>query len=516
MTEPENQNDTPPVAETAVEQTIPVPEAEPVAMQPAEEENAPAMQPFVRTPVVQQKVQGDPAGEPLVGEAKGTLPLLAMPSALDAGLEAALNHLPENFERPQHWAEVLEVAENVASNGEFESALADQTRDWRRVVTHENKRLGAQSISTPSITGKEVSGDQAVMAWRSHSRASAGASVFFWGSGFSAKFNAMSNDRMYHLQRELASSRITAGRSTYGVALSQHMVYTAEGILQAARDTLFKSSLAPGVDLGDALRITDFHTLVWALAVAAFPHGFDIERSCIADPTTCNHTVRERLAVRRMQIVDQNAISDEQRAWMATLQDDKVTLEDLQNYQTKFTKAKTSEYTLQHDDGRTSVMGLRVPTINEFIRDGKLWIDDVNRATVQAIGETASFGERTRMMAELMQLANARQYSHWLEYLSFDGGKIVHHETLRRILTDDISAEDNLLVQFIDAVRQHNEKTAVSIIAINNFRCPACKKHQIVVKGHEGEEEQPATYVPVEAVSTFFGLMYQKLEMVPK
>lgn len=483
---------------------------------PAAETTVPALTPFVQTAVPKQRVQGDPPNEPLMSAAKNTLPLISMPSALDDTLSASQGHLPAAFERPELWASVLEDAEGVTTQGEFEQALQDPNANWERAVMHGDRRLSAQNISTPSIEGKGVSGDQALLAFRSHSRGSAGGSVYFWGSGVSGKFNAMPNERMYHLQREIASSRILLGRATYGMALSQHMVYTVEAIVQAAREMKYKSSLSPDIDIGDALRITDFHTLVWALAVSTFPQGFDIERGCVAEPTTCHHVVRERVAVRRMQIVNRSAISDEQRAFMALLQEDKSTLEDLAKYQTMFPTAPTGTYTLEHESGQTTTMHLGVPTLNQFIASGKLWCDEINRAVITAVGETASFAERNKIAKELTQVANARQFSHWVTKLELGGGYIDQEKDIRKILAEEVSSEDNLLSSFIKAVHDFNEKRAVAIIAVNNFKCPSCKKHQMVVEGHEGEEVQPATYVPVEAVSTFFALMYQKLEMAPR
>lgn len=500
-----------PVEAVAAEPAVAEPAAETSVI--SEDQAANTAAPYKAPSVPVQRVQGDPVNEPLVIAAKNDGPVVAFPSATEKVLDAAQDYLPENFDPDPRWGVTAEMAETTSSDGEFEGALSDGDRDWRRVMDHKGKRIGAQNLNTPSITGKEVAGDAALMAYRSHARSSAGASIQLWGSGITVKFNALANEALYHLSREIASSRITAGRSTYGVALSQHMVYTAEAMLDAAKTALFKSSLQGGVDLGDVIRVTDFSTMVWGLAVATFPHGFDIERACIADPGGCQHVVKERVMVRRMQVVDWTALSDEQRDWMSTLQDGKHTIDDVKPYQDKFARVRTRDYTIDHPNGGVTTITLKVPTLNEFISAGKLWIDDVNRATITAIGESASFAERNRMMGELMRVANARQYSHWVEAISFDGGKIIDPASIRRILAEEISGDDGQLTAFIKAVRDFSEKMATSVIAINNYKCPACGKHQMQAEGHEGQEEQPPIYVPVESVSTFFALMYQKLAL---
>lgn len=475
------------------------------------ESEAPAQPPYVAPAAPKQNIQGDPVNEPLVGPAKGNKIILAVPSADLKTMIAAQAHLPEGFDADLRWGTVMELADTVSTEGEFESSLADPTREWRRIIDHNGKRLTATNLTTPSIAGKEPTGDAALMAYRSHARSSAGAGIHLWGSGISIKFNALANEALYHISREIASSRITVGRATYGIALSQHMVYTAEVMLEAARAAKFKSSVHPDVDIGDVIRVTDFSTMVWGLAVATFPQGFDIERGCIADPGTCQHTVKERVAVRRMQVVDYSSISEEQRGWMATLQDNKLTAAELLPYQDKFTKARTRDYTINHGNDQTTTFTLKVPTMNEFISAGKLWVDDVNRATVASIGESASFGERNRMMEELMRVANARQYSHWVESISFDGGKVTDPSSIRRILAEEISGDDTQLTEFITAVRDFSDKMATSVIAINNFKCPSCHKYQMKAEGTTDEDTQPPVYVPVEVVSSFFALIFQRL-----
>lgn len=480
------------------------------------ETDAPSESVYVAPSIAPQNVQADPEREPIIVPAKGDGVLIPMPAALDAVLSAAQKHLPENFTPAPDWGVIAEMAEGSATDGEFESALSDPSRKWVRAVAHNGKRIGAQNLTMPSIQGKEVSGDQALLAYRTHTRSSAGGSICLWSSGISIKFNALTNDQLYDLSREIASSRLTAGRATYGIALSQHMVYTAEALLEAAKAAVFKSSLKQDSDIGDVIRLTDFNTMVWGMAVATFPHGFDISRACTAKPGSCQHVVRERVMVRRMELVDDTALSDEQRKWLADLQDGKHSSEDILPYQDMFAKARSREYTIKSSNGLDALFTLRVPTINEFIAAGKLWVDDVNRSVIRTIGETASFAKRNEAMEERMALANARQYSHWVESIAIDGGKIVDPDAIRRILVDEVSADSKQLQDFIEAVRDFSDRMAVSVVAIPNFKCPSCGKFQMEVAGHEGEEQQPPTYVPVEAVSTFFGLTYQKLAMASR
>lgn len=487
-----------------------------------EESKEPVYSKYTPPAIKPQNIVNDLATEPVVQASKYPAPSerksekdippteVAMPSSLDHVMNAASEELAENSTVDAQWLKNLEATNFTSADGEYESALSDPESTWSRFNQSENKRFGSTNLKAGSIEGREVAGDQALMAFRSFRKGSAGARVLFYNSGVALKFEKQDNTDLYQISREIFSSRINAGRSSYAKAMSQHMTYTADVILEAARSSLISSSCKEGVDIGDMIKITDFHTLVWGLAMATWPQGTEITRSCIASPNECHFITREHLNIHRMQLVRQSMLSDAQRAWLATLKDGRDTLEDLQKYQTQFAKLPTNRYSTIIDD-KEYVFNLKVPTINEFISSGKIWIDEIGAAVNRSIGQEASFADRNKMYSDLMFVATARQYSHWVESIEFSGGEVKEPDSIRMLLGAEISEDNDLMPFFIESVRDFNEKSTASVIAIPNFQCPECKKWQTTVEGSEEDAEQPTTYTPVETVGFFLSLMGQKL-----
>ena len=132
--------DAPVVADTVhVEAPVEAVAAEPAVAEPAaetsvisEDQAANTAAPYKAPSVPVQRVQGDPVNEPLVIAAKNDGPVVAFPSATEKVLDAAQDYLPENFDPDPRWGVTAEMAETTSSDGEFEGALSDDDRDWRR------------------------------------------------------------------------------------------------------------------------------------------------------------------------------------------------------------------------------------------------------------------------------------------------------------------------------------------------------------------------------------------------
>lgn len=467
-----------------------------------------------------QNAEGDPPNEKMLGVAKAEGGL-AMPSATTDIVEASDKLLHNTTEVDPTWASVLEASEASDTDGEMEAALADPNRQWERAVKHGQHRVGSRDLRNPTSDRQPLTGRAAVTAYRgSANNGSIGGQIVCWSSGLSLKFDPLSNSQRYKFHHALTSDRIRAGRSTFGQALSAHMVYSVEAVLEAAESVYSggNSSLRADVSLGDAILATDFQTLVWGLAQSTYPDGFDMARACIAQPSICNHVVYQRVAPRRMWLVDRTGVSDAQRAMLYDTPRMSMGPDELEKYRKASPRAHQKTVDVLREDGSAVTYVFRVPTLNQMISSGRMWIDEINAAVVGTIGEKASLKERNDMMMDLMRAAAARQYIHWVESIKFPGHEqvITKQEDIARVLEEGVSASDIDLNNFIQAVRNFYEEMTVATVVVSNFVCPACGKHQMRAEGTEAEDEQPPFYIPVEAMNTFFGLTYLHLVALAK
>lgn len=466
-------------------------------------------------PVPAQNVQPDPPKEPIVKETLQFDPEgVAMPSGISAAIDACEKVLPKKAEDDPltEWEQVIAEGDINGTEGEGEHALSEPDRKWERVITIDNNRLGSHARS-PQIVGVPT-GRDAVAAYRAKTRSSSGAVIVMYGSGFKIDFNPMDNSALWLLVREVHNKRDEYGRRSFGLAMTAQMVYTARAFLDAARKQTARTTLQSDVDLGDAIRVTDFQTLVWGLAQATFDDGIVINRSCMASPTLCNHVATELVLPRRMWLEDRTSLSDEQLRTLANARYGSQDLAALETYQTMFPKLRSREYDVVSSNGSSVKYKLRVPTLNQYIQSADEWINEVNAAVVATIGTQASLNERKAMVHDLCQTAAARQYAHWVESIDIDGTVVTKTEDIAAILGDVVSSDDVELASFFEAIRVHQEASITTLLVLPNWKCPSCGKHQMYTEGNTPEEQTAPLYTPVEAVNTFFGRTLRRLRRV--
>ena len=466
-------------------------------------------------PVTAQRVEAPLPNEPIITAGKGSFDPngVSMPSAIGSVLDAAdalMSPIEEGQEPSEHEA-VLLTAATTDTEGEGEDALADPSRDFRRIISSEGRRIGHRLHRLTSEVAATPA--NAVIAYRARTRNASGADAQLLASGVQIRFIPMDKSDLYRLTHAVHQSRIKMGRATFGIGLSAQMAYTAEAFLNEVRMHAKETSLQPGVDIGDAIRITDFQSLVWGLTAATFSDGFTLNRSCVASPNSCNHVATEHANIVRMMLHDRSSLSEEQLKFMAQIDSHRSSLADLEKYQTQFATLRTRDYEVTNSNGHTSIYTLRVPTMNEYIESSKAWIDEINAAVVRTIGEQASLKERNAMMESLARAAAARRYTHWVESIraSADDAPITDRRMIEAILGSAVSEDDVELENFLKAVFTHQEKTTVSLVVVPNWKCPKCQRHQMYTEGTNPEDEQAPLYTPVEAVNTFFGLTFPKL-----
>ena len=466
-------------------------------------------------PVKPQSVEGALPSEPIIVAGNGQFDPngVSIPSAIGSVLDAADELIPGLDEdgQPTPYEAVLMTAGTTDTEGEGEDAMADPKRDFRRIITSEGRRIGHRLHRLTSEVGATPA--NAVIAYRARTRRASGADAQLLASGVQIRFIPMDKTALYRLTHNVHQSRIKLGRATFGIGLSAQMAYTAEAFLNEARMHAKETSLQHGIDIGDAVRITDFQSLVWAMAAATFSDGFTLNRSCVASPGSCNHVATEHANIVRMMIHDRSSLSEEQLKFMAQIDSQRSTVQELESYQTKFTSLRTSDYEVVNSNGHSSIYTLRVPTLNEYIETSKAWVDEINASVVRTIGEQAALKERNSMMESLARAAAARRYTHWVQSIrtSPDDAPITDRRQIEAILGSVVSEDEVELESFFKAVFNHQEKTTVSLVVAPNWRCPNCNRFQMYTEGTTPEEEQVPLYTPVEAVNTFFGLTFPKL-----
>lgn len=443
--------------------------------------------------------------------------IVALPSTFGQAIEEAIAKMSALKQADDSlWATTLQSGMRQGHFGdELTPALSDTNALWTHAPQAEGGApLTGVSLSLPSGSGKNLTGERAVLTALSHFKMGSLFRAPLWASGVWITVKAPGEARLVEFARQVVSNKMTLGRSTYGMSFSNHMVYTAELFAELLAECEYNSTANEKIDLIDVISVHDVMTIVWALACAIYPNGFNYRRSCVNSPDKCNHVVEERINVARMLRVNQKKLTQAQLIFMGNKKNRSVSLEEIKKYQSDFASNFNHERVLTaHRTGQHMTVKYKVPTLREFLDTGDRWVTGISSAVVEALGADADFDKRNVYMQDLAKVSSSRQYLQWVESVSFDGSLITERDALESIFEIVVSADNDLREQFEEGVGAFSNATMVSLIGIPNYRCPACNGIQHQTEG-AGEDEDVPAIIPVEAISTFFALLYQKVSLI--
>lgn len=450
--------------------------------------------------------------------------IVALPPTVGSAMEAAFLHM-DSVKSPGEpkWLQALSASQKTLySEEEGAPSLSRQGAAWTQAPNVDNGTpLRGQQLLVSSDAGQILTGDRAVLAALSHFEMGTIFKTPLWNSGFWMSLRATGNVELLEFMRRFTQEKITLGRSTYGLAFSSHMVYTMEAFMELIESSYYNSSLPERpADLASVITIHDFMSLVWGLAAAVYPSGFNYRRSCIAEPSKCNHVVEERAAVPRMLWVDRGILSDEMVRHMRRDKKAGMTMEQITQYQQDLTLRVQSERIISDGKGHDVTVRFRVPTVRSAIDAGSVWVNSISRSVIDALGADSTVDGRNSYMADVAKATEARQHLHWVESITMNGAVINNRESLEKVFDTVFSANDALREDFTAKVVEFSNASAVTVLGIPNYKCPACQRHQHLVEGQDEEAlndlsaEDIPTIIPIEGVTTFFDLLLQKVELI--
>lgn len=442
--------------------------------------------------------------------------VVRLPPTFGEAIEEAIARMGQiSLKGEEKWATVLTKGRSLGyTPGEVTPALFDPEAMWNRIPLNDAKEpLVGHSLTLDAGSGKNIKGERAVLTVLSHM----GMGTLFrgplWNTGIWLTVKAPNETRLIEFARQIVDAKITMGRSTYGVSFSNHMVYTAELFMELLQECTYNSTANEKINLADIISVQDFMTIVWAIACSIYPNGFSYQRSCVSAPDKCHHVVEERINVARLQWVNQNALTADQLRFMSNKKNRSVSLEEIQKYQAQFAVNHGVSRDLVSKTGRKLSVQLKVPTMAEFINVGQRWVEGLSSMVINALGAEAGLDARNQYMTDLANATSSRQHLHWVYSLSVDTDVITDADAIEEIFANVISVDNDLREQFAQHVLDFTNKTMTTVIGIPNFTCPACGGQQHHTEG-EIEGEAPPAIIPLEAVSTFFDLQFQRISLI--
>lgn len=457
--------------------------------------------------------------EVFIHEDNKKLDTIILPSDLTNEVKESIDKIPRidllDSAKAKRWAEVLSEGLELNTYGElFVKTLYETDAEFRQYVDHNNIKLMASSPKFRPIENEKLKGERAVLRLNSYLGLGNTFQVPLWHSGIWITFKPPADADLIELNRQIISDKISLGRSSYGLAYSNTMSFTMDRLINFALSHLFdctaKSQEINVENISKYISCHDIPSLLWGFICTMYPKGFRYERGCINNPEKCNHVVEEIINVRKLQLVNNTALTSWQKEFMSVRTPNNRSLESILRYKEELTKCHKKKIELLSNNDIPVNMVLKSPSISEHIESGHKWVGNIAELVEDVVGSEADHETRNSLILDHGRASSMRQYSHWVESIEFESNTIDDSETIEKTLSS-LSADDSIRIGFINEVVNYINTSTISLICVPVYECPVCGKEQ---KVENIDIPDFNNVIPIDVVQVFFEVMSQRLSKI--
>ena len=433
-----------------------------------------------------------------------------MPSGTVKQTSERIKDLPKaeiaSSKEGKEWLGVVSagIETNTYANGLVNTVL-DKSANFEQSI---NSEIGALSAGAPAFKvqeGTKFSGEKARLRVRQSLKLGVIFNIPLWHSGFWIRIKAPQEAELLELYRQITSDKITLGRATYGLLFSNNTSYATRALLDFCVDCIYETSLdlKDNQDIRQYIKTPDLPILFWGLACSVWPNGFQYMRACIADAEKCNHVIKAKLDLSKLQFTNTSELTKRQITHMTKRNRGAMSLESIKLYQDEFIKGQARQVSLNEDVKMT----LQIPDALEHIDAGYRWINAIEENYGRALIQEES--KRDNYLISQGKATVMRQYGHFVKEVNVSGEIFDDQETIEGIL-DDLTASDEIRDKFLESVAKYLDDSVISLIAIPTFKCPNCQEEQKLEK----EKETFPGLIPIDVNNTFFTLLVQRIQRI--
>lgn len=437
---------------------------------------------------------------------------ISMPTASVGELDHVIEAIPQinlgASEEGRKWVNVLNGGlQNLRIDDSGLEALENPDAEFGQSVAHDSGALKPTLQRVAVQGGAVVSGEKAILGLRSKTGLGVMVRKPFWHSGIWLTVKSPQEPDLIELQRAITASKVELGRHTWGLALSAVSGIVHESYFNLFLDNFYSSSAKEKDDLLDLILLPDLSTMVWQLACAVYPNGFQYSRACTCNPEKCNHVSQELINPVKLLFVNHRALTPEQKNHMSNKTSGSMDSDSIRKYQQQMLKGQKRELKYKLKNGVEIKITLKIPTLREYFNATHNWVDRLNDRVIEALGVDSSTRERNNYINKLSVSTVMRQYSHFID--SIDYGDIIKDTETIDVALDSLSTEPDITEKFTTDIKKYINDTMVSVIGIPDYNCPVCKGAQSAA--FSNETPLGTNVLPIDPLMTFFTLHSQKL-----
>ncbi len=392
-------------------------------------------------------------------------------------------------------------------NGLYQSRFFEEGSDFSQGVDLGNGKTAAIGPLKFKETEGEIKGELAILKIAKMIGSGEVVNVPLPHSGIWVTIKPPAESDLIDFYNTVIRDKVVLGRATMGLTLTNYSVFSNSRLFDFIMRYVHSVNYEdiPVSELKNKININDFPVLVWGIACAIYPNGFQYQRACCASPNTCNHVVKETLNLSKLLWTDNSAMTAVQKNILSENRPGKLKQESHRKYLAENIRGLTRLVSINENIR----VNLKTPTFAEYTTDGLAWINKINDAIDDAatITELDEEGKKDLLIQRVKASALA-QFAHFVDYIEVGDNTVTNRETIIGVL-ESFSTNDEIRKKLQGAIFKYKEDSMFAMVGIPSFKCPSCGVDQ-----NQDTTGKFPDVIPLDAVSLFFLGLSSKIKMI--
>lgn len=394
----------------------------------------------------------------------------------------------------------------------LQDSLSREGSDWRQGVTINGENLRSQIPHYAKPVNSIVTGEQALQLAYAHMEIGDLFHAGMFNSGFWVTFKPAPDPVWLNINRLLGADTSRICRDTYGLLHSTASALTIATIIDCILPFVYSTSVNPGEmpinDIPMHLKAPDEQDFIWGFICANYPRGFNIERSCIADPSRCRHVIKEVIHPNELQWVDNAMLPEFCRNHMRSRAPGVMALKSVQEYQERLEASIGQVIQIGKDKG--TEITLRAPTSQQKRMMCEAYVSGIKQSVLESVTDDVPMSQRESLYQEQVVATEMRMYQHWVSKIVFNAVTVDKPEDIANIL--GIWTRDNeMRNQFFEEMAKFIDKSAVTLLGLEAVKCPNCGADH---SSPSQKENNRIDCIPLDIVQVFSHLAEFKTRVI--
>lgn len=339
-----------------------------------------------------------------------------------------------------------------------------------------------------------------------------------WHSGFWITIKPPKGNELINLEMALGNNEILLGRETNTLVYSNYSVVFNRIVVNFILEHLVSSSLKipAGEDIRSYISTQDLYPMVLGLLTTMYPDGINVTRSCFNNSKLdeekkpkCDFVVSAKLDTKKLLWLDRQKISKSMLETMSKRNPDSVSVNEAKDYKLSIASLSDKVIDLTTTNGTLINITLSIPSLDKYILNGEEWVQQVISKSEELFSDADSSEVKNNKVNEILMSVIFGIYNVFVTEINDQGSIINDKDTINDIL-GVISSDYDLFKTFIKEVENYITKSAIAIVATQNYTCPKCKTDQTSASVDKRFEE----FIPLNILETFFDLSVLRLNKI--